>query len=96
MKALESLASVAPPSFAWGAANRPPYSVHTGPGCRRRHPAGPPRHAGFPVGGRSSSERFRFYLGVFRSHGESIREVSLQAKVAGYIQSQPAGRPAPT
>jgi len=76
---------VAPPSFASVAAIAA-YSVHTGP-VAAAAPAGPPA---MPVPVTAVVKRtIPVYL-EYSARTESIREVSLQAKVAGYIQSQPA------
>jgi len=87
-ESLESLARWAPPSFCIGAAIAA-YSVHSGP-VAAAAPGGPARHAG-PRRGPSSSERFPVYL-EYSARTESIREVSLQAKVAGYNPVAAGGR----
>src|SRR3977135_3825557 len=62
------------------------YSVHTGP-VAAAAPAGPPA---MPVPVAAVVKRTIPVFLEYSARTESIREVSLQAKVAGYIQSQPA------
>src|SRR3954447_18895523 len=63
------------------------YSTRTGPVAATAAPAGPPA---MPVPGAAVIKKtIPVYLD-YSARTESIREVPLQAKVAGYIQAQPA------
>ena len=77
--------SAAPPSSV-SAPPSPSYSLRAGP-VAAAGPSGPPA---MPVPVMAVIKRtIPVYL-EYSARTESIREVSLQAKVAGYIQSQPA------